>query len=40
MKAYLDNIPNYAELKRLKAVDFLRDEEIERFEAYTAVYDE
>lgn len=40
MKAYLDNMPNYAELKRFKTANFLSDEERERFEAYTAVYDE
>jgi GT2 family glycosyltransferase len=38
MKAYLENMPNYAELKRLKDINFLRDEEIEKFEAYTAEY--
>lgn len=40
MKAYLQNMSSYAELKRLKDINFLRDEEMERFEAYTAVYDE
>jgi GT2 family glycosyltransferase len=40
MKAYLENMAKYSELKSLKAVNFLRDEEIKRFESYMAVYDE
>jgi GT2 family glycosyltransferase len=40
MKAYMVNISKYAELKKLKGVNFLCDEEMERFETYTTVYEE
>ena len=40
MKAYLGAISKYAELKRMKGVNFLRDEAIDAFEAHTVVYDE
>ena len=35
MKAYRVNLAKYAEIKRLRGVNFLRDEEMKRFEAYT-----
>jgi GT2 family glycosyltransferase len=36
MKAYRVNLAKYAEIKRLRGVNFLRDEEMKRFEAYGA----
>lgn len=40
MKAYLEHMPNHAQLRRLKGVNFLQNEEIEKFEANTILHEE
>ena len=40
LKAYLFNLSAYSKLKKSKGINFLRDEEMKKFESHTALYGE